>query len=111
MSSEAAEIIGTFDLEGVTIDESQKESKSILGIPTTAKRYARSKLAGIMLASTLSKRLAPEILVNSCHPGIIATGIGRTAYAFVGETVMQMVNLLQNFIGLSKDDGVLTILV
>jgi len=40
--------------------------------------YGRSKLANVLFATELSKRLGPEskIYVNSCHPGGIHTNLG-----------------------------------
>ena len=41
------------------------------------KAYGQSKLANVLFAKELSKKLAPYgITVNSCHPGAVATNMG-----------------------------------
>lgn len=42
------------------------------------KNYGQSKLANILFARELSKRLrGTQVTVNSCHPGIVQTELGR----------------------------------
>ena len=41
------------------------------------KAYGQSKLANILFANELSRRLGPGQTANSLHPGVIATNLGR----------------------------------
>lgn len=42
------------------------------------KAYAQSKLANILFANELSRRLkGTNVIVNSCHPGMVQTELGR----------------------------------
>jgi len=45
--------------------------------------YSQSKLANILFANELSRRLkGTGVTVNSCHPGLVETEIGRRSTAF-----------------------------
>ncbi|KAK3844480.1 MAG: hypothetical protein J3R72DRAFT_473136 [Linnemannia gamsii] len=50
-------------------DTEQSHHQSALG------RYARSKLANVMFANALARRVKdqPRLFVNSCHPGFVST--------------------------------------
>ena len=39
--------------------------------------YGQSKLANVLFANSLAKRLAGRATANSLHPGVIGTGLGR----------------------------------
>lgn len=39
--------------------------------------YGQSKLANVLFANELARRLGPSVSVNSLHPGVIRTNLGR----------------------------------
>jgi retinol dehydrogenase 12 len=42
-------------------------------------RYGQSKLANVLFTHGLQKRVGDDIFVNTCHPGIVKSDLGRTA--------------------------------
>lgn len=55
------------------------------------KAYGQSKLANVLFAKELSKKLqAYGILVNSCHPGAVGTNIGVNRETGFGRRVMKL---------------------
>ena len=58
---------GDIHFEDLSLDKSFRPFKA----------YGQSKLANVLFAKELSKKLAPYgITVNSCHPGAVATNMG-----------------------------------
>ncbi|KAG0337650.1 Retinol dehydrogenase 14 [Podila minutissima] len=63
----------TLPAEGFDLSTINDES---VGIPMS--RYGRSKLANILFANALARRLAgTQVRVNSLHPGLVDTGMSR----------------------------------
>lgn len=55
------------------------------------KAYGQSKLANVLFAKELSKKLAPYgITVNSCHPGAVATNMGVNRETGFGRGVTKL---------------------
>jgi NAD(P)-dependent dehydrogenase (short-subunit alcohol dehydrogenase family) len=55
------------------------------------KAYGQSKLAGVLFAEALSRRLLPYgITVNSCHPGAVGTSMGVNRETGFGKGIMKM---------------------
>lgn len=55
------------------------------------KAYGQSKLANVLFAKELSKKLQPYgILVNSCHPGAVGTNMGVNRETGFGRGVMKL---------------------
>lgn len=67
------------------------------------KAYAQSKLANILFARELSKRLVGTgVTVNSCHPGVVVTGLIRQFFDIgMIKTVLEPV--LRQFLQTSKE--------
>jgi retinol dehydrogenase 14 len=55
------------------------------------KAYGQSKLANVLFAEALSRRLLPyEITVNSCHPGAVGTNMGVNRETGFGSGIMRL---------------------
>lgn len=55
------------------------------------KAYGQSKLANVLFAKELSKKLAPySISVNSCHPGAVATNMGVNRETGFGKSITKL---------------------
>lgn len=63
-----------FDAKDLDEDALRRPTRSITGMP----EYARSKLANVVFAQELARRLpADDVAVHSLHPGVIASDIWR----------------------------------
>ncbi|KAF9143109.1 hypothetical protein BGX30_001302 [Mortierella sp. GBA39] len=72
-------------------------------------RYSRSKLANILFAKALARRLANErVYVNVAHPGLVATEIGRSSKDMMGTVGDKAGQLLNAVMGYSAEEGALT---
>ncbi|KAF9332760.1 Retinol dehydrogenase 14 [Podila minutissima] len=80
---------------------------STVGSPLT--RYGRSKMANILFANALARRLAgSQVRVNSIHPGVVDTRMARAAMENMeGETAALFAKLPKDSF-LTPDDGALT---
>lgn len=61
---------------------------------TDVTRYGRSKLANVLFTKALARRLSNEqVYINACHPGVVATSLGRqegtTFTEWIGAMVMR----------------------
>lgn len=66
------------------------------------KAYARSKLANILFAYELARRLANNgVTVNALHPGHVATDIWRNDFSFIGPALKWITGLFS----LSPEQG------
>ena len=55
------------------------------------KAYGQSKLANVLFAEALSRRLKPHgITVNSCHPGAVGTNMGVNRETGFGRGIMRL---------------------
>lgn len=55
------------------------------------KAYGQSKLANVLFAEALSRRLLPyKITVNSCHPGAVGTSMGINRETGFGKGIMKI---------------------
>jgi NAD(P)-dependent dehydrogenase (short-subunit alcohol dehydrogenase family) len=78
--------------------------------------YSQSKLAQIVWAGELTRRLGPAstIFVNSAHPGAVDTGIWEQiphlVGPFLGPSVRAIVQMLQDQFMWSSDEGAITLL-
>ena len=55
------------------------------------KAYGQSKLANVLFAKELSKKLAPySISVNSCHPGAVSTNMGINRETGFGKSITKL---------------------
>ena len=55
------------------------------------KAYGQSKLANVLFAEALSRRLLPyEITVNCCHPGAVGTNMGVNRETGFGSGIMKL---------------------
>jgi len=71
--------------------------------------YGRSKLANVLFASALDKRVAGKrIYVNSCHPGGIKTNLGRHLEADMSERVLTFMKSFQDYVMMTPNQGALT---
>ena len=59
--------------DGIDLDAVQQSTPSITGLP----EYAVSKLANVLFAQELCRRLPEEIWVGALHPGVIASDVWR----------------------------------
>jgi len=59
--------------DGIPWDDLQRPTRSITGLP----EYAVSKLANVLFAQELARRLPDEVFVGSLHPGVIASDVWR----------------------------------
>lgn len=63
-----------YQAEGIEEADVRGPTRSITGLP----EYARSKLANVLFAQELARRLPPgEVAAHSLHPGVVATDIWR----------------------------------
>jgi NAD(P)-dependent dehydrogenase (short-subunit alcohol dehydrogenase family) len=55
------------------------------------KAYGQSKLANVLFAKELSRKLAPyDVTVNSCHPGAVATNMGVNRETGFGKSITKL---------------------
>jgi len=68
--------------------------------------YAQSKLANVMFTFELAERLRDDgITVNAMHPGMVASGFGRSNPGLVGRATGVVLRILQTMFGVSADAG------
>ncbi|OLL22881.1 putative oxidoreductase [Neolecta irregularis DAH-3] len=106
VSSEAHEIANKINYYGITSPLANPEWLSIFGVIGPASRYAQSKFANVLFANKLA-RDNPRLLVNACHPGLISTGINRSAGAYTS-FFNSVYNWVLSLIGMSIKDGATT---
>jgi NAD(P)-dependent dehydrogenase (short-subunit alcohol dehydrogenase family) len=75
--------------------------------------YGRSKLANVLFASRLDKRLAgKKVYSNSCHPGGIKTNLARHLEADMkkdaGERIVEAFEAFQNYVSMTPSQGAVT---
>lgn len=77
-------------------------------------RYGVSKLANVLFAKALQRRLGPNVFVNAVHPGIIRTSIQdsfsdyTTSFGFLSSIIGSLLNTIFVNLGLTIADGALT---
>ena len=61
-------------VQGMDIDDINREKATF-----RIMNYSHSKLANLLFAYELARRIPPEhnVTVNACHPGVVATDLGR----------------------------------
>ena len=111
VSSEAHENVNSIDYDIISKPLDKPEEQSLRAIPGMAWRYARSKLAVNLYCLSLSQKLQGHVLVNSCHPGLIGTDIGRSVHSVIGSNLDYVVRILIRNLGMSIASGSLTPLV
>ncbi|KAG0337692.1 hypothetical protein BG000_005102 [Podila horticola] len=90
--------------EGFDLSTINDES---VGIPMS--RYGRSKLANILFANALARRLAgTQVRVNSLHPGLVDTGMSRKAFDDMTEETATLMKGLDFSSALTPEKGALT---
>lgn len=63
------------------------------------KTYGRSKLANVLMAVELDKRLAgSSVTVNAVHPGVIRTNLSRDSKGLMNSVISLMANLVERTI-------------
>ena len=63
------------------------------------KTYGRSKLANVLMAVELDKRLAgSSVTVNAVHPGVIRTNLSRDSKGFLNSVISLLANLVERTI-------------
>lgn len=88
---------------GIDFDTLNDETKSSLG------RYGRSKLANILFAEALARRLANErVYVNIAHPGFVDTELGRHASDTFGNLVDKACQWTKGMVATTPKVGALT---
>jgi NAD(P)-dependent dehydrogenase (short-subunit alcohol dehydrogenase family) len=71
------------------------------------KAYARSKLANLLFAYALARRLDPgQVTVNALHPGHVATDIWKTNFPLIGPVLKWVMGLF----ALSPEEGANTVI-
>lgn len=72
-------------------------------------RYARSKLANILFAKALARRLANEkVWANAAHPGAVNTNLNRSAKETMGETLGNLMDGVASVAAMRPEVGALT---
>jgi len=73
------------------------------------REYGRSKLANVLFASALAKRVAGKrIYANSCHPGAVRTNLGRHVQAEASGMVDSFFQNFEDFALMTPNQGALT---
>jgi NAD(P)-dependent dehydrogenase (short-subunit alcohol dehydrogenase family) len=62
-----------YQAKTIPFDELQRPTKSTTGLP----EYAVSKLANVLFAQELARRLPDDVWVGALHPGVIASDVWR----------------------------------
>ncbi|KAG0016327.1 hypothetical protein BGZ82_001129 [Podila clonocystis] len=78
-----------------------------VGSPMT--RYGRSKMANILFANALARRLAgSQVRINSIHPGVVDTRMARSAMEKQDDELATFFAKIPKDALLTPDDGALT---
>ncbi|KAF9349197.1 hypothetical protein BGX26_012453 [Mortierella sp. AD094] len=89
---------------GIDFDTLNDETKT-----NSIQRYARSKLANILFAKALARRLENErVYVNAVHPGFVRTELARHSGATFGAVVEQVTGILSSIAAMKPEVGCLT---
>ncbi|KAF9369116.1 hypothetical protein CPB97_003899 [Podila verticillata] len=76
---------------------------------STFQRYGRSKLANLLFAKALARRLKDErVYVNITHPGYVATELNRQGEATFGKLGTRMLDTLTSIVATTPEVGALT---
>ncbi len=62
-----------YSAKGIDFDVLRRSTSNITGLP----EYAVSKLANVLFAQELARRLPEEVFVGALHPGVIASDVWR----------------------------------
>jgi NAD(P)-dependent dehydrogenase (short-subunit alcohol dehydrogenase family) len=62
-----------YQAKGIPFDELRQPTRSMTGLP----EYAVSKLANVLFAQELARRLPDDVWVGALHPGVIASDVWR----------------------------------
>ncbi|KAF9379671.1 Retinol dehydrogenase 14 [Podila verticillata] len=90
---------GGFDLDNINNDK--------IGDPL--QRYGRSKLANILFANALARRLANEqVYVNSLHPGVVDTGMTHHFNDHRANMMASIMTQFAKFTSVTPAQGALT---
>ena len=76
---------------------------------TTTLNYGQSKLAQIMLAKHLTRKLGPSstVYVNAAHPGVVSTSLFNKSPK-IPDVIMPVLNYLKSQIMWTTEEGALT---
>ncbi|KAF9902032.1 hypothetical protein EC991_005388 [Linnemannia zychae] len=89
---------------GIDFDTLNDEKKSNI-----VSRYGRSKLANILFAKALARRLADtQVYVNVVHPGFVATDLQRHNKVLFGPVILGILSAMTSLMAMSPEVGVLT---
>ncbi|KAG0029536.1 hypothetical protein BGZ81_003643 [Podila clonocystis] len=91
-------------VEGFDLSTINDESVGI-----SMSRYGRSKLANILFANALARRLADtQVRVNSLHPGLVDTGMARKVIDNMTEETAALMKGTDLPTSITPDEGALT---
>lgn len=62
-----------YQAKGIDFDDLRRSTAHVTGLP----EYAVSKLANVLFAQELARRLPEEVFVGALHPGVIASDVWR----------------------------------
>jgi len=73
-------------------------------------RYGRSKLANVLFAKALARRLSDtQVFVNIAHPGYVNTDLARRSTAsFFGGFIARLVDMMTSPVAMTPTVGALT---
>ncbi|KAG0275389.1 hypothetical protein BGZ96_003820 [Linnemannia gamsii] len=102
LSSIAHEVIPK-NMNGIDFDTLNDEGDYSLN------RYSRSKLANVLFANALARRLANErVYVNTAHPGHVDTKLNRSVKGILGETWSKLAQFVASAAVMTPEVGALT---
>ncbi|KAG0298135.1 hypothetical protein BGZ98_000304 [Dissophora globulifera] len=89
---------------GIDFDTLNDEFKS-----NSINRYGRSKLANVLFAKALARRVSKEqVYVNVAHPGYVSTELIRHSKALGGVVLDKVIQVMTKLIAMSPRKGALT---
>lgn len=101
ISSESARVVNVSS-EGHKQDQMNFDDLGFAKRYFGMKAYARSKLANILFAYELARRLEnTNVTVNALHPGHVATDIWKTNFSFLGP----MLKWIMSLFALTPEEG------
>ncbi len=62
-----------YKVDGIDLDAVRQPTKSVSGLP----EYSASKLANVLHAKELARRLPPNVTTYALHPGVVASDVWR----------------------------------